>query len=238
MSATVPACPLDDLKQIADVFAREGCVRIPEVLTPEEVSALRGATDKCAADETLSARHRTGVANAFVLRFCHELNPVFANVLKKESLGQIADAVLGNGARFNAFNVIRNGTGQAISYWHVDDVLEFPLPPEIARFDARMRMPVLWMTVQVALSNIDSLEHGPTQYVPGSHYSGRLPTPPDNPQWEGQGGVPVLCKAGDVYLTNHQCWHRGAPNTSERTRYVMQLQFAARWADIRFKGMG
>jgi ectoine hydroxylase-related dioxygenase (phytanoyl-CoA dioxygenase family) len=238
MSSVVPVCPLDDLAQMSDVFAREGCVRIPNVFTPGEVAALRAATDKCAADETLSGKYRTAVANAFVLRYCHELDPIFAETLKKENVIQIAESVLGKGARFNAFNVIRNGTGQAISYWHIDDVVEFPLPPEIARFDARIRMPVFWMTIQVALSDIDSLENGPTQYIPGSHYSGRTPTPPDDPRWEGQGAVPALCKAGDVYLTNHQCWHRGAPNTSDRTRYVMQLQYAARWADIRFKGQG
>jgi ectoine hydroxylase-related dioxygenase (phytanoyl-CoA dioxygenase family) len=48
----------------------------------------------------------------------------------------------------------------------------------------------------------------------------------------------MLSKAGDVYLFNHQCWHRGAPNVSDRTRYVMQLQYAQRWADRRFKGAG
>ena len=41
---------------------------------------------------------------------------------------------------------------------------------------------------------------------------------------------------GDIYFTNHQAWHRGAPNTSDRIRYVMQLQYAQRWADRRFSG--
>ena len=50
----------------------------------------------------------------------------------------------------------------------------------------------------------------------------------------GRGAVDVYCKAGDIYLTNHQCWHRGAPNLSQRTRYILQVQYAARWADRRF----
>jgi ectoine hydroxylase-related dioxygenase (phytanoyl-CoA dioxygenase family) len=135
---------------------------------------------------------------------------------------------------FNAMNVIRNGPGQAIANWHVDDVLEFPLPPEVPHFDARIRMPVFWMTVQVALSDIDSLEHGPTQYVPASHYSGRKPSQVPELVFEGRGPEAVLCKAGDIYLTNHQTWHRGAPNVSDRVRYVMQVQYAQRWADRRF----
>ena len=98
-------------------------------------------------------------------------------------------------------------------------------------------MPVLWFTVQVALSDIDTIEHGPTQYVPGSHYSGRHPISQEDPAFEGQGPKSVFCKAGDIYFTNHQAWHRGAPNTSDRIRYVMQLQYAQRWADARFRGV-
>jgi ectoine hydroxylase-related dioxygenase (phytanoyl-CoA dioxygenase family) len=147
---------------------------------------------------------------------------------------RVVEAVVGANAKFNAMNVIRNGQGQAIARWHVDDVLEFPLPAEIARFDARIRMPVLWMTVQVALSDIDQIEHGPTQFVPGSHYSGRKPG--ESLEFEGRGPQSIFCKAGDIYLTNHQCWHRGAPNLSERVRYIMQIQYAQGWADRRFKG--
>ena len=108
----------------------------------------------------------------------------------------------------------------------------------IARFDPRIApMPVFWLTLQFALSDIDSLEHGPTQFVPGSHYSGRRPPPGENPAFEGRGPKSILCKAGDVYLFNHQCWHRGAPNLSDRTRYLMQIQYAQRWADRRFRGV-
>lgn len=224
-------------QQIVEEFLREGCALIPGVLTPDEVAALRAKTDYYFEHrEETPARHISYVYGAFVLRYAHELDPLFQSMVTREPIHSLVEAILGPGARFNAQNVIRNEPGNAISVWHVDDVLEFPLPEEIARFDARIRMPILWFTVQVALSDIDTLEHGPTQYVPGSHYSGRRPNSQDNPEFEGHGPVPVFCKAGDIYLTNHQCWHRGAPNTSDRTRYVMQLQYAQRWADARFKG--
>ena len=158
-------------------------------------------------------------------------------MVTREPIFSLAATVLGSEPRFNALNVIRNEPGQAISRWHVDDTLEHPLPPDIPRFDARIRMPVLWFTVQVALSDIATIEHGPTQYVPGSHYSGRHPVSQEDPTFEGQGPKSVYCKAGDIYFTNHQAWHRGAPNTSERIRYVMQLQYAQRWADSRFRGV-
>lgn len=224
-------------EQFTSDFSRVGCVAITGVLNHAEVAALRNKTDEYAADPATPAKHISYAGTTLVLRRCHEIDPLFEAMTTHKQIRKVAEAVLGPDARFNALNVIGNGHGQAISYWHVDDVVEFPLPPSIPRFDARMQMPVFWMTIQVALTDIDSLEHGATQFVPGSHYSGRNPEPAENPMFEGQGPIPVLCKAGDIYLTNHQCWHRGAPNQSDRTRYLMQLQFAKRWADSRFKGL-
>ncbi|HMN30524.1 MAG TPA: phytanoyl-CoA dioxygenase family protein [Caldilineaceae bacterium] len=223
------------LADLLDEFHRLGCVLIPNVLTADEVARLRAKTDDYEATTDRNSKHYTFAANAFVLRYCHELDPLFAAMTTHPTILQVAQAVLGANAKFNAMNVIRNGPGQAIAHWHVDDVLEFSLPPEIPRFDARMRMPIFWMTVQVALSDIDRVEHGPTQFVPTSHYSGRKPS--QEPEFEGYGPQSVFCRAGDIYLTNHQCWHRGAPNLSDRVRYIMQIQYAQGWADRRFRGV-
>jgi len=221
----------------SDAFFRDGYLHVPGIFTAEEVTALRAKTDACfASREAIDPKFVSYVHGAFVLRRGAEYDPLFAALVTRPEIQALASAVLGKEPAFNALNVIRNEPGQAISVWHVDDVLELPLPDEIARFDARIRLPVLWLTVQVALSDIDTEEHGPTQFVPGSHYSGRRP-PQENPTFEGRGPVSVFCKAGDVYLTNHQCWHRGAPNLSDRTRYVLQLQYATRWADRRFRGV-
>lgn len=224
-------------REIADEFAREGCVLVPGVFSPDEVKLLRERTDDYfRRREEIPQRHVSYVHGAFVLRRGAELDPLFASLVAHEPIHSLVAAVLGPQPRFNALNVIRNEPGQAISRWHVDDVLEFPLPESIPRFDARIRMPVFWFTVQVALSDITRIEHGPTQYVPKSHYSGRHPISQEDPAFEGEGPKPVFCQAGDIYFTNHQTWHRGAPNTSDRIRYVMQLQYAQRWADARFKG--
>jgi ectoine hydroxylase-related dioxygenase (phytanoyl-CoA dioxygenase family) len=225
------------MPEIAAEFFREGVALVPGVLSREEVAALCAKTDALEADPNTPEKHRSYVGDTFVLRRCHEADPLFAELIERESIVGLAAAVLDSGAAFNAMNVIRNAPGQAISGWHVDDRVEFPLPEEVARFDPRVRMPVFWLTLQIALSDIDTIEHGPTQFVPGSHYSGRRPPKGENPEFEGRGPKPILCKAGDVYLFNHQCWHRGAPNLSDRTRYLMQIQYAQRWADRRFRGL-
>jgi hypothetical protein len=241
MTVAAAADPLDEAttRQIVEEFFREGSALVPGVLTPEEIAAIRAVTDEYARHpEQYPARHISYVHGAFVLRYGHEVDPILQQMVTREPICGLVEAILGKGAAFNALNVIRNEPGQAISRWHIDDTLEHPLPEEVERFDARIRMPVLWLTVQCALSDIDGIEHGPTQFVPGSHYSGRYPPKGEEaPTFAGQGPKPLLCKAGDIYFTNHQCWHRGAPNTSDRVRYVMQLQYAQRWADRRFRGV-
>ena len=232
---SVPTVDKNDIAGIGAAFDHEGCVLIPGVLTPDEVAALRAKTDAFALDPDRSSRYSSWAGTAFVLRQCEEIGSPFVEMATHPRILPIVEQVLGPGPVFNAMNVIRNEPGQAISNWHVDDVLEVPLPPEVPSFDRRMRMPVFWFTVQVALSDIDGIEHGPTQYVPGSHYSGRKPDPDTGLLFDGRGPQAVLCKAGDIYLTNHQAWHRGAPNVSDRARYVMQVQYAARWADRRFR---
>jgi ectoine hydroxylase-related dioxygenase (phytanoyl-CoA dioxygenase family) len=222
----------------ASDFFRDGYVLLPGVLSRPEADALREKTeDYFIRRDQIDPKHVSYVGETFVLRRGHELDTAYADLIQRPALYQVVEAVLGKEPAFNALNVIRNAPGQAIAHWHVDDLLEFPLPEGIARFDARLRMPVLWLTVQLALSDIESEAHGPTQFVPGSHYAGRYPHPPEAPLFEGQGPINVLCKAGDIYLTNHQCWHRGAPNVSVRIRYVLQVQYAVRWADRRFRGV-
>ena len=165
-----------DVKQIAEEFAKNGYALIKGIFTPAEVAEMRQRADMHAADPNIDPKHMSTVYETLVLRRCHELDPLFADKVTTPAIQEILVEVLGRDPRFNALNIIISKPGTAISRWHIDDTLEHPLPDDIPRFDARIKMPLLWLTVQVALSDIDTLEHGPTQFVPGSHYSGRHPS--------------------------------------------------------------
>lgn len=236
-TAIVSGEPFDESRtgRILERFYRDGFVLVPGVLTRAEVDALRNRAEERMADPALAGTPflRTAV-NTQVLWYTHALDPLFADLLVREPIIGLVEAVLGPEARLCGQNVIRSRTGEGITVWHVDDMVEFPLPDEVPRHDPRIRLPVFWLTAQVALTDVDTLDQGPTQVVRGSHYSGRAPSDPDNPSFEGRGPEPILCKAGDVYLLNHQCWHRGAPNLSDRPRYLMQCQYARRWTTVRF----
>lgn len=230
----LPGAPLDTdtMDDILARFYRDGYAVIPQVLTAEEVSALREATDRCFVDPRLAGTKH--IQNHFVLRNTLELDPIFVDMLTREPILSLAEAIVGRDCKFCGQNVLRNAKGVAITNWHVDDRVEFPLPDDVPRHDPRIRMPVQWFTIQMALSDIESEEDGPTQFVPTSQYSGRHPNNQEAPEFDGCGPVSALCKAGDIYLQNNQCWHRGGPVTSDRTRYVLQSQYAARWAFTRF----
>ena len=225
----------DVMDETLEKFHRDGFALIPGVLTRDEIAALREVTDRCFDDPVLAGTdYVSGQGDGFVLRNTLELDAVFVDMLIREPILSLAEAVVGEDCKFCGQNVIRNARGQAIDLWHVDDRVEFPLPDDVPRHDPRVRMPVQWFTIQMALTDIDTVEDGPTQFVPGSQYSGRDPNSQENPEFEGRGPVSALCKAGDVYLQNNQCWHRGAPVTSNRMRYVFQSQYAAFWAYRRF----
>jgi len=237
-------------QQIVERFHRDGFVHIPGVLTSGEVTALRDKTDQLLADPVLAERTNPELADKryiqlgkhkesgeelpFILRNTIELDQIFRDMLLREPILSLAEAVVGQDCKFCGQNVLRNLPGLSIDRWHVDGAVHFPVPDNVPRHDPRIRMPVMWFTVQMALSDIESIEYGPTQYVPGSHYSGRNPNDQDHPEFEGRGATTVFCKAGDIYLQDPQCWHRGAPNRSNRTRYILQSQYAAQWAYWRF----
>ena len=218
--------------QILRDFRRDGFVVIPRVLGADEVNALRDKTDALMDDPAwIETRY---VQNRFILRHANELDPIFCDLLVREPILGLMEAIFGPGCQQCGMNVLRTDRTNAIARWHVDDALFFPLPADVPRHDPRIEMPIPWLTVQVALTDIDAPEHGPTQYVPGSHYSGRHPQADQTPEFEGRGPVSILCRAGDIYLHNSQCWHRGMPNGSDRVRYLLQQQYGPRWAFSRY----
>ena len=237
-------------QQIAEQFFRDGYVHIPNVLTEGEITALRDRTDQLLDDPELGRQTNPHLADVryvqlgkhqpsgedipFILRNTIELDQMFRDLLLREPIFSLAECIVGKDSKFCGQNVLRNQPGLSIDRWHVDGSVHFPVTEEMERHDPRLRIPVMWFTVQMALSDIEIIEHGPTQYVAQSHYSGRHPYTQDNLAFEDNQPVSIFCRAGDIYLHDPQCWHRGAPNTSDRTRYLLQSQYAASWAYWRF----
>ncbi|MDA0989170.1 MAG: phytanoyl-CoA dioxygenase family protein [Verrucomicrobia bacterium] len=238
----MPPLPKQAIEKIVTDFYRDGFALVPGALSDADVQQLRALADRCLDDPDGAGRGFVErVYGTPVLRNTQSLDPLFAELLVREPFTSLAERILGSGYGFCGQNVIRSRSGEAISTWHVDDELNFPLPADMPRHDARTRLPVLWFSFQIALSDILSPDDGATEVVPGSHYSGRVPPrhreePDENdpPTFEGRGPLSILCRAGDAYVFNHQVWHRGGPNRSGRTRYLMQNQYGQAWLFRRF----
>ena len=220
------------VREVLADFRRDGFCVIGNVLDSEEVGALRKTTDYYMLNqETISSGY---VQGDHTLRHANELDRVFLDLLTREPIYSLMLSLFGKHMQQCGMNVIRNGRGVARDHWPVDDGLFFPLPDNVPRHDSRIQIPVFWLTVQIAWSDIDKIEHGPTQYIPGSHYSGRKPPKNRTPDFEGAGPKSIFCKAGSIYLHDPQCWHRGAPNDSDRVRYLLQSQYGSRWGFGRY----
>jgi ectoine hydroxylase-related dioxygenase (phytanoyl-CoA dioxygenase family) len=123
----------------------------------------------------------------------------------------------------NGFRTPPNG---GLISWHQDDsahlIVTHGEPPK------NIRLPVLLFTANYYLTNVEKIEHGPTEVIPGSHLFGASPPNPiEGTPYEDQ-VVSCLGPAGSVVMFNNQVWHRGGPNSSERTRYMAQISYARR----------
>mgnify|MGYP001176164018 CR=1 FL=1 len=222
--------------EIVRNFKRDGFVLIPGVLKLDEIEAVRAKVDELFEPPRLAKLTQSGHkgSNPFIIWHLNELDRIFCDMLVREPIYSLMEAIFGPGFQQCGNQVLRNGRDQSIDLWHVDNALWFPLPEDVPRHDPRIEMPIFWLTVQIALSDIGTIDHGPSQYVPVSHYSGRQPPKTGTPEFEGRGPVSILCKAGDIYLHNSQCWHRGTPNRSGKLRYLLQQQYGQAWAFRRY----
>jgi len=95
-------------------------------------------------------------------------------------------------------------------FWHIDGGPHVPRAPDIP-WDARIPYPVFAIAAHVYLWDCP-IEAGPTGLIPGSHTSGQAPPTDrladDELQWNGQGIVPIVARAGDVALFVSDIWHR------------------------------
>lgn len=231
----IPFSP-EETEKIKAEFARDGYRLIPGVLQRQEIEALKEGIDRVMDEPRW--KESENLYGTFLGVRLFEVDPVFRDLLVREPIIGIAEAILGKSCHLMAQNAVRNAPGQAIDYFHADvdadlDV-EFPCPEGLTRHDARYQLPAFRLTIQMLLTDVESIEYGPTEFIPGSHYSGRKPDDARNPNFEDRKPVPILGKAGDIYLHNGQCWHRGAPNTSTRTRYLLQSAYCQRWVAQRF----
>lgn len=213
-----------DPEQIAEwveQFHRDGFLFLERVLTPETCAQLREDLDQRLAELG------NYMGGSFQIQ-CRMFESSQANLrlFDMEPIVSFAEALIDGPCHIVHNNSFRTPPGEGIITWHQDDPPHFLVthgePP------TNIRLPVLLFTCNYYLTDVPSLEYGPTQLIPGSHLFGASPPPTiEGTPWEEK--VFSACgPAGSVIMFNCQVWHRGAPNLSGRTRYITQVSYARR----------
>jgi ectoine hydroxylase-related dioxygenase (phytanoyl-CoA dioxygenase family) len=222
------------IEQWIEQFHRNGYLVIEDVLPPDLVTEL-----KSDLDGLLGAEAQQGVSAELRLRM-FETSRANLSLFDREPIVTFAERLIGDDRpAFGADHVhvihnnsFRTRNGQGISGWHQDE------PPYHVVTDGKpptnVKLPVLLFTCNYYLTDVTAPEHGPTEFVPGSHLFGAAPPKTmDGTQWEDQ-VVPAYGKAGTAVLFSCQTWHRGVPNRSDRVRYVTQVSYAHRTIGPRY----
>ena len=227
----------EHLQKCVDFFHEYGYLVIPHVLTPKRCQRLREDLDRDLAtqppfrNQKIFFSHRMFERSLANLEL-FELEPVisFAEALIGNTDGEshLRSGIPGSNSvhviHNNSFVVSPQNKGLANSSWHQDDSLH------ILSLDGKplenIRLNVLAFTINFYLTDVTKVENGPTQVIPGSHLFGK-PCPPhiDSADYEIHS---CLAPMGSAVCFNNQVWHRGAPNLSNRARYITQVTYGKR----------
>jgi hypothetical protein len=173
---------------IVKAFKRDGAVIVKGVFSAAECAALRQRIDRLFdaqaalaapaeqnGDSAASAEVARSPVGAYVVQKCYLVDRALARLFAHPVIYELMESIFGSDFQQCGNNSLRTTEGaHRAEQWHVDPPVWFPLPPGMDRHDPRIEMPVFWLTVQLAFTDIGP-DDGPTEYVLGSHYSGREP---------------------------------------------------------------
>ncbi|MDE2127265.1 MAG: phytanoyl-CoA dioxygenase family protein [Armatimonadetes bacterium] len=213
-----------DAEQIAawvEQFHRDGYLFLQNVLLPETVRVLKEDLDAALAEREDNG---SGVIDIHCRMF--EISAANVRLFAMEPIVSFAEALIATTTHVVHNNSFRTPVGKGITTWHQDD------PPHFLVTDGKpptnVRLPVLLFTANYYLTDVFTVENGPTQVIPGSHLFGASPSG-DMSGTEYEPRIEsCLGGAGSVVMFNNQVWHRGAPNLSTVPRYMTQVSYARR----------
>ena len=210
----------EQIQQWVEQFHRNGFLFIPNVLPPEWCAELRADLDRL-----MPERGKVGGG----IEICERLFEVSSANLRLfdlEPIVSFAEALVSPTCHVIHNNSFRSPVGGGITGWHQDDPPHYLVtegePP------TNVRLPVLVFTANYYLTDVPSVEYGPTQTIPGSHLYGAVPPPRMEGTPYEERIVSNCGPAGSVIMFNCQVWHRGAPNVSDRIRYMAQCTYGRR----------
>lgn len=232
MAEPLPLVAYDTLEDQVAALYRDGYVYLPNVLNAEEIAQLREQMDILeprpeSFDKNLQPEDH-GYLNK-VINNAFNRHPLFLRFLDYAGVIEIAEATHGEDCHCMGMTAWMTGPGRPDQKLHTD-WLPLSLPADVLA-DPRVRVPIFITTAHFYLDDLTEAL-GPTNFIPGSHLSGR--SPDGATEWKGQTEQSIMCHAGDVVIFRSEVWHRGTANTSDQTRYLLQVHYAKRMITQKF----
>ncbi|MEM7132014.1 MAG: phytanoyl-CoA dioxygenase family protein [Chloroflexota bacterium] len=229
---TLPLVAYPDLESRVRALEEDGYVYLPNILNLEEIQELRGAMERLDAIPESFDRHTTPESNGFLnisINNVFNRDPHFLSFLDRPEIIEIEEAVHGDDCHIIGMTSWITGPGRPDQGLHADwQPLELP---EEVMANPDVKVPIYITTAHYYLDDLYK-DLGPTQFIPGSHRAGRAPK--GDMDYKGVGPKYIMCNAGDVVIFRSEVWHRGTANTSEQTRYLLQVHYAKRMITQKF----
>ncbi len=232
MAESLPLAAYDTLEERVEALYRDGYVYLPGILPADAVNELRIHMDDLTAIPESFDKHTDPDEHGFLNKSINNTfnhHPHFLQFLDIPDVIAIEEAIHGEDCHCIGMTSWMTGTGRPGQKLH-SDWLALSLPEDLMT-DPRIRLPLFITTAHFYLDD-QTEELGPTNFVPGSHNSGRQPD--GDTEWKGQTEKSIMCKAGDVVIFRSEVWHRGTANSSGQTRYLLQVHYAKRMIAQKF----
>jgi ectoine hydroxylase-related dioxygenase (phytanoyl-CoA dioxygenase family) len=209
-------------------------VRLDGAISTRDAETLRDIADRKWSDPRIDHSAGDDQIRGVGLMRMFEYHQTYRDLIARQPLIDLVEELVGDECHVIAQTALRTPRANGIVNWHIDDQLFHPWLVELGSPSTELLLPCNVVNVMIALTEMEVLEHGPTQLVPHSHRSGLAAPPSNDPASAGYEIVSVLAKPGDAYLFNNQLWHRGAQNNSDRIRFVVTTAYARRFVAQRF----
>ncbi len=207
---------------------RDGYAVLPSVLTAGEIAQLTDSIDQVFVDRPVE-RGRSD-ADEFRYQMLNYSAPA-QRAIGHPRILEVIEPLLGEDCHVIANTAWRNPPEFGGGAWHCDAGPHVPRPRGVP-WDYRIPYPIFAIGTHIMLRDCAEVD-GPTQVIPGSHRSGRVPdydrvNDPDF-GYEGRGAVAVTANAGDVICFVSDLWHRGmAAQPGGKGRLFLQCHYGRR----------
>ena len=199
-------------------FKEDGCLVIPDALSPAHVCRLTKVLNEISKDTPNKIYNEADILG---------LSNEFLDMIDLASVLPKVQHLLGRNIWVNHthYNINPPNSPYDSNFvmtdygWHRDGGAinaDLPLPT-----------PLLSIKVGFYLTDLSEIGRGETYIIPGSHQTGEKPPPPRELPFSAR---PIFVKPGTAVLYNQGVIHSlRSPNVSHITRHVIFIQYAFRW---------